>query len=189
MFPVGNLTKPEVRRLAAKLKLPTADRRESQGICFIPDRDVCGFLRRNGKNLTNPGQIIDTAGNTLGMHDGLINYTIGQREHLGLGGPNAYYVVRLDSKQNTLIVGQNEDLYRDSLIVSDVNWIGGNIKGQMSNVKATIRYRHPAEKCHIEIINQDKIKVTFEKPQRAITPGQSIVFYLGDELLGGGIIN
>lgn len=187
LLPVGAMTKPEVRKLASQMKLPTAERRESQGICFIPDRDVCGFLHRHAEKLTKPGPIIDIAGNHLGIHDGLINYTVGQRERLGLGGPRAYYVVRLESKINTLVVGDNKDLYRKELIATNINWI--NVKAQMSNVKATIRYRHPAEECEIEDIGNNKIKVKFKKVQRAITPGQSIVFYSGEEVLGGGIIS
>lgn len=190
LFPIGDYTKPEVRQIAKKMGLPTAERRESQGICFIPDRDVCGFLRRYGKNLTKPGAIIDMEGKKIGTHDGLINYTIGQRQRLGLGGPRAYYVVSLKSKENTLVVGDEKDLYQDSLIVSDINWINPNLKSKIENLKltATIRYGHPAENCQLESIDSNKIKVTFAKPQRAITPGQSIVFYKGEEMLGGGII-
>jgi tRNA-uridine 2-sulfurtransferase len=186
MFPIGHLTKPEVRRMASKIKLPTAERRESQGICFIPDRDVCGFLRRRATNLTKSGPIIDTIGKELGIHDGLINYTIGQREHLGLGGPRAYFVVKLNKEENTLIVGENKDLYKTTLVAKSLNWIDGKTNGSIS---ATIRYRHPAEKCHIEHISNNKVKVVFSKPQRAITPGQSIVFYSNDIVLGGGEID
>lgn len=186
LFPVGDMTKSEVRALASKLKLPTATRRESQGICFIPDRDVCSFLRRHARKLTKPGPIIDTRGNHLGTHDGLINYTIGQRERLGLGRERAYYVVKLKSQENTLVVGDEEDLYQKVLITSELNWIGVN--QTFDNIKATIRYGHPVVSCQLENISSDKIKVTFSKPQRAITPGQSIVFYKDEEVLGGGII-
>lgn len=190
MFPVGDFTKPEVRKLAKKFGLPTAERRESQGICFIPDRDVSGFLHRHAKKLTKSGKIIDTNGNEIGTHDGLINYTIGQRERLGLGGPKAYYVVELKSRENTLVVGDEKDLYRKSLIAAGLNWTNQSTDYslQTTDIEATIRYGHPAEKCRIEVIDKDKVKVIFKKPQRAITAGQSIVFYHQDELLGGGVI-
>lgn len=183
LFPLGNLTKPEVRQIAARMKLPTAERKESQGICFIPDRDVCGFLRRHGKKLTKPGEIIDIKGKKLGYHDGLINYTIGQRERLGLGGPKAYYVLRLDSKNNKLVVGNPGDLYKKELIAKGFNWIN-LAKGKIG---AQIRYGHPIEDCEISKV-KGGVKVKFKEAQRAITPGQSIVFYQNKKILGGGII-
>ena len=179
LFPLGNLTKPEVRRIAKRMKLPTAERKESQGICFIPDRDVCGFLRRHGKKLTKPGEITDIKGKKLGYHDGLINYTIGQRERLGLGGPKAYYVLKLDSKKNTLVVGDSSDLYKKELIAKGLSWIGKiDIK---DSIQAQIRYGHPIENCEISKI-KDGVKVKFEEAQRAITPGQSIVFYQNNKI-------
>lgn len=189
LFPVGDLTKPEVRKLASKYKLPTAERRESQGICFIPDRDVSGFLMRHAKKLTKPGPIQNIAGNIIGQHEGLINYTIGQRERLGLGGPRAYYVVKLDVKGNTLVVGDEKDLYQKELIVTNLNFINKDIRNkiQEKNIKARIRYRHPIEPCRIKLKN-NIAEVIFKKPQRAITPGQSIVFYKEEEVLGGGVI-
>ena len=190
LFSVGHLTKPEVRKLAEKLGLPTAQRRESQGICFIPDRNVGGFLRRHAKKLTKPGPIMDITGKEIGTHTGLINYTIGQRERLNIGGSKAYYVVKLDSRKNTLIVGDDTDLYQKSLIAKDIRWTT-DYRPQTTdkNIQATIRYRHSSVGCKVEDKGQGKIKVIFDKPQRAITPGQSIVFYRGDELLGGAVID
>ena len=178
--------------MAAKWQLPTAERKESQGICFIPDRDICGFLRRYGKDLTKPGKVIDKTGKVLGMHAGLINYTIGQRERLGIGGPRAYYVVKLDSKNNILVVGDEKDLYRKKLVATGLNWL--QQKSKVSG--AQIRYRHPINSCQINELKSGNIEVTFDEAQRAITPGQSIVFYLsraksrdqGKEVLGGAII-
>lgn len=204
LFPIGNYTKPDVRKMAAAWRLPTADRKESQGVCFIPDRDICGFLRRYGKDLTKPGKVIDKTGKVLGMHTGLINYTIGQRERLGIGGPRAYYVVQLDSKKNVLVVSDEKDLYRKTLIGSNVNWIRPIKFEGISNIGAKIRYGHPINSCEINALGSKKIKVSFKESQRAITPGQSIVFYLSrpvpsiiegaksrdrdKEVLGGAII-
>ena len=124
-------------------------------------------------------------GNILGQHHGLIDYTIGQRERLGLGGPKAYFVVKLNSQTNTLLVGDEKDLFQKELIATDLNWLG-EVQGK---IQAKIRYGHSAENCQIEKISEDKIKVIFEKSQRAITPGQSIVFYRNEQVLGGGVIN
>lgn len=189
LFPVGGMTKPNVRKLAKKYGLPTADRRESQGICFIPDRNVAGFLRRHAKNLTEPGPILDSSGKEIGTHDGLINYTIGQRQRLGLGGPEAYYVLELDSKKNTLIVGEDKELFKKSLICEDLNWINPDFatKEKIKNVGGRIRYGHSIENCSLRKTGS-KYEVTFRKAQRAITPGQSIVFYKGKEVIGGGVI-
>lgn len=185
LFPVGVYNKAQIRQLATKFNLPTAQRKESQGICFIPDRDICGFLRRYATKLTKPGDILDTQGHKLGLHDGLINYTIGQRERLGLGGPKAYFVVKLDSKKNRLIVGNSNELYSRTLTASSLNWINP-VKGKLGG---RIRYGHPIESCKISPKDEKSIEVVFDQAQRAITSGQSIVFYSGEELLGGGIIN
>ena len=187
LFPIGDYTKLEVRRMAKKWDLPTAKRQESQGICFIPDRDVGGFLRRQAKRLTKPGSIYDLGGKKLGLHHGLVNYTIGQRERLGLGGPRAYYVIKLNSQDNRLIVGDEKDLYCRGLIGEDLNWI--NSKPGAKALGGQIRYGHPIESCQLLSTScKQKVKVIFTKPQRAITPGQSIVFFQGNQVLGGGII-
>src|SRR4030042_5748825 len=173
LFPVGSFTKLQVREMAQKWHLPTAERKESQGICFIPDRDVSGFLNRYAKKLTKKGAICDINNKKIGIHNGLINYTIGQRERLGLGGPKSYYVVELKVEENILIVGDEKDLYKKKLLATDLNWINKPSK----NIGARIRYGHPIEECKITKIDRGKTTVTFQKSQRAVTPGQSIVFY------------
>jgi tRNA-specific 2-thiouridylase len=190
LFPIGDYTKIEVRQMAKKWQLPTAKRQESQGICFIPDRDVSRFLRRQAAKLTKPGPIYDKEGKKLGRHHGLVDYTIGQREGLGIGGPRAYYVLKLNRRDNSLIVGEEKDLYLKELIAEDLNWLNLTDNRQLTanHLGAKIRYGHPVAGCRLSFISQDRVKVIFDQPQRAITPGQSIVFYAGEEVLGGGVI-
>ncbi len=200
LFPIGDFTKPQVREMAKKWGLPTAERRESQGICFIPDRNASGFLARYAKKLTKPGAICDIKGKKIGIHNGLVNYTIGQRERLGLGGPKAYYVVKLKVEENVLVVGDEKDLYKKELIATDLNWpfVASSSKAldaPHGKIGAKIRYGHPIESCKLQTVSRKQVKVTFKKPQRAITPGQSIVFYSPrgeagekEEVIGGGNI-
>jgi len=185
LFPIGEYTKTQVRFLAKKFKLPVFKTKESQEICFVQNT-VEKFLKKYLKQ--KPGKIIDTKGKILGRHQGLFFYTIGQRKGLNLsGGP--YYVLEKDSKKNVLIVTKNEnDLYKKELIARAINWISGKPPKLPIKVKVKIRYRHQLSQAVIKLLNQKTLKVFFNKPQRAITPGQSIVFYKGEELLGGGII-
>jgi len=186
IFPLGNLTKKEVKNLAHKLKLPVSGISESQEICFVGN-SFEEFLKRHLD--LRPGEIIDKEGKILGKHKGLALYTIGQRKGIGLsGGP--YYVLKKDTKNNLLIVTKNEkDLYKKELVAREVNWISGKSPQFPIKVKAKIRYLHkPASAIVYGMKSQGKIKVVFDKPQRAITPGQSVVFYKREEVLGGGII-
>jgi tRNA-specific 2-thiouridylase len=181
LFPVGGYTKKEVRGLARKFGLPVSGVSESQEVCFI-QKTVNDFLAKYIKQ--NPGNIIDTRGKKLGCHQGLFFYTIGQRKGLGLaGGP--FWVLRKEKKQNTLVVTRNEkDLYEKELTFEKENWISGKTPPFPLKVRAKIRYRHRPASATIYKNN----KVVFDRPQRAITPGQSVVFYRGNELVGGGQI-
>ncbi len=186
-FPIGNYTRAEVEKLAKKFKLPFAGVRKSQEICFIKTT-INDFLKRYLKS--KPGQIVDNKGRVLGQHQGLWFYTIGQRKGIGLpGGP--YYVLDKDLRRNILIVTKNEkDLYKKELIAKNVNWISDKTPKSSLKVQAKIRYRHkPAKATIVKILNSKFYILKFTKPQRAITPGQSVVFYRGQELLGGGIIS
>ncbi len=192
LFPLGNYTKQEVKKIAKKIELSNVVIRESQEICFIKG-DINDFLKKHLK--LKPDKILDTEGKIIGEHQGLIFYTIGQRKTIGLShGP--YYVLDKDIKKNILIVTKNEkDLYKKELIAKNVHWISGKPPKLPIKVKIKIRYRHksaiaiitPTQRC-VGVIKKEEIKVIFNKPQRAITPGQSVVFYDGQELLGGGII-
>lgn len=196
LFPIGNYKKEEVRNLAKKFKLPVFSSRESQEICFI-GKDLDNFLRKNFK--IKKGDIINTKGEIIEEHQGLWFYTIGQRKAIGLsGGP--YYVLDKNLKKNLLVVTKNEkDLYKKELIVKNVNWISGKEPRLPMKVKAKIRYRHKHSSAVLDCDRKTKnYRLIFNKAQRAITPGQSVVFYSPaealakagkvQELLGGGII-
>ncbi|MFH1657263.1 MAG: tRNA 2-thiouridine(34) synthase MnmA [bacterium] len=185
LFPVGDYTKTKVRNLAKKFKLPFYGVSESQEVCFI-QTTLVDFLSRHLK--TEPGQILQN-GKEIGRHKGLPFYTIGQRKGIGLsGGP--FYVVEKDFKKNALIVSSSTDdkkLYSQGLIAENLNWIAGEMPKLPLRMMAQVRYRHRATSAAITKKGK-KVKVVFAKPQRAITSGQSVVFYKGKELLGGGII-
>ncbi len=216
LFPIGEFTKPEVRELARKFGLPTAEKKESQGICFIGEINLTEFLKKHIP--MKRGEVVTTSGKKIGEHDGLAFYTIGQREGLGSGGGGVpYYVAKKDFKTNTLIVAEgpyDEKLFCDEVEVADVHWISGAAPKFPLECEARIRYRQPVQRCCITLIdanvtpnlhelirenswqNSYLIRVTFDEPQRAVTPGQSVVFYkMGSsgstqdlEILGGGII-
>jgi tRNA-specific 2-thiouridylase len=195
LFPIGNYTKEEVRNFARKFKLPVLKAKKSVEICFI-EKTVNDFLKKYLKE--KPGKIVDTHGKVLGEHKGLWFYTIGQRKGIGLpGGP--FWVLDKDLKKNLLIVTGNErDLLKKELFCKNVNWISGKEPKLPFEAKIKIRYKTDLAKGTIHStfahlrkcanIKNKIYKVIFEKPQRAITPGQSVVFYKGEEILGGGII-
>ncbi len=187
LFPIGGYTRQEVEKMAEKFKLPFAGVRKSQEICFAP-KTVEEFLKRRLKSKT--GQIIDVSGNILGKHEGLHLYTIGQRKGIRLsGGP--FYVLDKDFKKNTLIVTKNEkDLFKKELLVSQINWLSGQEPVFPLRINAKIRYRQKSATATIaKKLKSGRYKLSFNKAQRAVTPGQSVVFYRGLEVLGGGIIS
>jgi len=186
-FPVGELTKPEVRDRARALGLVTADKPESQEICFIPDNDYRGFLRRRIPQAFKRGPIVDTAGNMLGEHEGVAAYTVGQRRGLGLSTGRTLYVTQLDPARNTVIVGDASEVEVDRLVAEQVNWISiDRLQGPLE-VAAQIRHRHIPARATIRPLGQG-VEVRFDVPQWAPAPGQSVVFYQGGMVVGGGII-
>jgi tRNA-specific 2-thiouridylase len=187
-FPVGHLTKDEVREHARRLGLVTADKPESQEICFIPDDDYRGFLQRRDPTVFRAGRIVDTTGALRGRHAGIANFTVGQRRGLGLSEATARYVVDLDPETNTVVVGGAEDLERDRLVATDVNFIAGVPPAGPIEVEAKIRHRHVPARATVEVNGDGTVTVAFAEPQRAITPGQSVVWYQGDLVIGGGVI-
>jgi tRNA-uridine 2-sulfurtransferase len=184
LLPIGAFRKSEVRKLAAGMGLPSAARKDSQDICFITGDYRC-FIRDRVK--LQPGDIFDTGGNIIGRHEGLALYTVGQRHGLGLASNEPLYVTGLDAINNRVAVGKRRDLFTGRLVAGQLNWISGNPPIYDADITAKIRYKSNESKCRISLINT-RLMVEFEKLQMAVTPGQSIVFYRGEEVLGGGII-
>jgi tRNA-specific 2-thiouridylase len=188
LFPLGELTKAEVRRLARERGLPVAERPESQELCFLGDGNYRGFLARHAARSLIPGPILDLEGRELGQHRGLPLYTIGQRKGLGIAVGEPRYVVAMDTARNALIVGPPAALLRRSLVAHEMNWIAGRPPQGPIRVTAKIRYRAPDRPATATPLDDDRVQVAFDEPQRAITPGQAVVLYQGDVCLGGGII-
>jgi tRNA-specific 2-thiouridylase len=186
IFPVGNYTKSQVRQLAAEFNLPVADKMASQEICFLPDMDYRRLLKMRSPADIKPGFIVDQRYNVLGQHQGIAFFTIGQREGLGIAKGFPLYVTKIDSKNNRIIVGEKEDAFGSEFLVREPHFILKPIKKKVA-VKVKIRYNHSEAAADILPFG-NKIKVFCKKPQFAITPGQSAVFYDKDKVLGGGII-
>ena len=201
LFPIGEFAKPEVREMARRFGLSTAAKPDSQGICFIGEIDIREFLKRYIP--VQKGSVMTTSGKIVGEHEGLAFYTIGQREGLGIGGGIPLYVAKKDTATNTLVVAEgpyDENLFSRELAAADVNWISGALPELPVACAALIRYRQPLQKATIvtssmyhvssdnPLIHNARYVIRFKEPQRAITPGQSIVFYKNGEMLGGGCI-
>jgi tRNA-specific 2-thiouridylase len=186
LMPLGNLTKKRVRQIAREFNLPVAEKRESQEICFIPDDDYPRFLASYVR--AEPGTIIDRKGNILGEHQGIIYYTVGQRRGLGISAGEPLYVLAIDPERNAVIVGQRDGAYGDELIAAEVNWILADAPTQPITVEAKIRYLHKEARATVTPLEDGKAHVRFAQPQMAITPGQAVVFYRGDAVVGGGTI-
>jgi len=185
MLPLGNLRKAEVRRLAIERGLPAGSRRDSQDVCFIPDNDYRSFIAKHIP--VKAGDIVDTEGRALGRHKGLAQYTVGQRQGLGLASNERLYVLRFDTANNRLVAGTEDQLLNNRLSATKLSWVSGKAPQEPTNITVKIRYKSPeaAAKLHIR---QGRAEVQFVKPQRAITPGQAVVFYHGEAVLGGGMI-
>jgi tRNA-specific 2-thiouridylase len=188
LFPVGALPKTEVRRIAASLGLPTADKPESQEICFVPDGDYARFVEGQSPAADRSGPIVDAAGTVRGRHEGVHHFTVGQRRGLGLTSARPLYVLAVQPATRTVVVGGEDDLARDRLRTRDVNWLSIGAPEAPFRAQVRIRYRHQEAPALLTPLPGGEVEVVFDEPQRAITPGQAAVFYDGELCLGGGWI-
>jgi tRNA-specific 2-thiouridylase len=192
-FPLGELSKREVREIARRLQVPVAEKPESQEICFVPTGNyvkfIEGYLQEQGSKLSeDSGDMVTTSGEVLGRHNGLHHYTVGQRRGLGIAGPRPMYVVALDRARNRLVVGEDQELRGTTCEVRDVNWIPYILPDGPVQAVVRIRNRHEPAEAEIAPLDATTARVTFREPQRAITPGQAAVFYSDEKVLGGGWI-
>ena len=186
-LPLGEYTKEEVRAIAAGAGFANAQKPDSQDICFVPDGAYARFIWEHTGHSPEPGDFVDMDGCILGRHGGIECYTIGQRRGIGISGSHPYYVVAKNALRNTVMLGEDEDLYRDELEAGDVNWIAFDHPDGPVRCAARTRYHQAETPCTV-YPGEDRVRVRFEAPIRAVTPGQSVVFYDGDLVLGGGII-
>ncbi len=189
LMPVGAYTKEEIRGIAGEAGLPVAHKPDSQEICFVPDNDYAGFIDREaGERVPGPGNFVSTDGRVLGTHKGITHYTIGQRKGLELPMGRRVFVTEIRPETNEVVIGENEDVFTSTVICDRVNYMGMADLPEPRRVLAKIRYNHLGEYCLIEKQAGGKVICSFEKPVRASTPGQAVVFYDGEYVLGGGTI-
>ena len=188
LLPVGSYDKPAIRDSARQAGLLNADKADSQDICFVPDGDYAEFLREYGHVAMEPGDFVDQDGHVLGRHKGLPCYTTGQRKGLGVSAGKHVYVVRKNAADNTILLGDNEDLFTGRLTACRVNWIAGQAPAGPIRVTAKTRYSQTEAEATVTPLEGQRIEVVFDRPQRAVTAGQAVVLYDGDQVLGGGVI-
>lgn len=190
LMPVGDYEKDAVRALAQQLELPVAAKPDSQDICFVPDNDYAAVIQRETKDglIPAPGNFVNAAGDILGRHKGIIHYTIGQRKGLNLAMGHPVFVTEIRPDTNEVVIGEAEDVFADSLVCEDLNFMAVADITEPVEVTAKIRYSHAGEGCVIEKLHNGQVKCNFKKPVRAVTPGQAVVFYQDDYVLGGGTI-
>ncbi|MDO8489286.1 MAG: tRNA 2-thiouridine(34) synthase MnmA [Candidatus Omnitrophota bacterium] len=186
IFPLGNFTKFKVRQMAADFGLSVAEKQDSQEICFLPEGKPGDLIKSKGLNNVKPGDLVDKDGNILGVHQGIPFYTVGQRQGLGIAKGYPLYVTQINAKDNQIVVGQRQDAYGSEFIVKEVHFLNKPFKKKIE-IKVRIRYNHKETPAEVYPV-KNKLKIIFKKPQFAITPGQSAVFYDRNTVLGGGII-
>jgi tRNA-specific 2-thiouridylase len=189
MFPVGSLTKPEVRAQARRLGLTVADKPDSQEICFVPDGDYASFVAKRQPQVARAGAIVDTQGHTLGAHEGIHRFTVGQRKGLGISSTSPLYVLKINADSGDVVVGSRAALDQATLTASGVNWISMDAPVDWVRGSAQIRHRHRAASGRVRALEDGRAEFVFDTPQAAITPGQAVVFYDGDIVVGGGWID
>ena len=192
-FPLAHLTKNEIREFAAKLALPVADKPDSQDICFVPNGDYATVIERLRPDCSLPGEIVDMDGNILGQHQGVLHYTVGQRRGLGVAIGEPLYVVRIDADTRQVIVGPKDALARRTIILDEVNWLGGEMLSDSINVKVKIRSTGSPIRANLTLLKGQRAEVSLDIPEEGVSPGQACVFYGAEEgpaarVLGGGWI-
>ncbi len=189
LMPVGDYEKSRIREIAEEIGLAIAAKPDSQDICFVPDNDYAAVIRREAADrVPQPGNFVTTDGRIIGQHKGIIHYTVGQRKGLNLAMGHPVFVTKVNAETNEVVIGGNEDVFSDSLVCSDLNFMAVEDIHEPTEVMAKIRYSHAGAPCVIEGIGEDRVKCTFKEPVRAITPGQAVVFYKDDYVFGGGTI-
>ena len=188
LFPLGELTKPQVREIAQREGFLNAKKHDSQDICFVPDGDYAAFIQEYTGKSYQPGPVYDVDGNRLGTHRGIIHYTIGQRKGLGLALGKPMYVKATDAEKNTVTLATNDQLFSSRVYAEHLNWIAGEIPSEPVEVVARVRYHGKDQPATLHFLENGNILAEFSVPQRAVTPGQAIVFYQGDQMLGGAEI-
>ena len=187
-FPLGRLDKTEIRRIAADQGFINAEKPDSQDICFVPDGDYAAVIEARTGEKPEPGNFVDTDGKVLGRHRGIIHYTIGQRKGLGIAFGEPRYVCAIRPESNEIVLGTNEELFSRDLEAGEFNWIAGTPPAASFRCRAKIRYRQAEQWTEAEVLENGHVRLRFDEPQRAVTPGQAAVLYDGDIVLGGGVI-
>ncbi len=188
LMPVGEYTKDEVRRIAGNINLRVANKPDSQEICFIPDKDYAKFITEYLKEVPGEGNYVTAEGKIIGKHKGIIHYTVGQRKGLNLALGHPVFVLAIRPETNEVVIGNGDEVYSSKLYADNLNFMMiKDLEGEMI-VDAKIRYSHKGSRCTIRKVGPDKAECVFEEPQRAVTPGQAVVFYDGDYVVGGGTI-
>lgn len=188
LMPVGAYTKDEIRAIAEKIQLPVAHKPDSQEICFVPDHDYAKFIEENSDADIRPGNFVNTKGEVIGTHKGITHYTIGQRKGLNLSMGHPVFVAEIRPETNEVVIGENEDIFSKELFADRLNYMSRADFDDGMAVMAKIRYNHKGSLCRLYHEGEDRVRCIFEEPQRAITPGQAVVFYDGNYVLGGGTI-
>jgi tRNA-specific 2-thiouridylase len=191
LLPIGNYEKHEVRKIAQEMKLPVFNKPDSQEICFVPNQDYAGLVQRRSPQTFRAGQLVTTDGSVVGQHEGHQHFTIGQRKGVGVAFGYPIYVVDIDPQQNRVVLGDKDALLKKSLIAHQTNLLSDRAHSATSPIRcsAKIRYNHQPQPATLEVTGSDEIRVTFDEPQSAITPGQAVVCFDGDIVLGGGWID
>ena len=188
LMPVGRYAKEELRQIARDAGIPTAEKPDSEEICFVPDQDYAGFIERDTGQVDEPGNFVDENGNVLGVHRGITHFTIGQRKRLGIALGRRMFVKEIRPESNEVVLSDNDSLFADELIAEEPAWMAVPGLSERMRVTAKIRYNHTGEDAVIEPLLGGRVRCVFERPVRAVTPGQAAVFYDGDILIGGGTI-